>query len=169
MPQGTPHGIEGGAAVGWWAERHSDVIVAAPRAAFALPEASRGLFANAGGLARLVRLVGLPVASEVAMAGRVLGAHEALALQIVNKVSRSNESVVEEAVALADKIAGLSPDAIIATRFGLWGGLEEGSVETAAQRADQRYSRALVEGDNIRIGLEAFAKKQKPRWVASKL
>jgi len=32
-----------------------------------------------------------------------------------------------------------------------------------------RYERALFEGENIKIGLELFAGKKKPEWVASKI
>lgn len=145
------------------------MIVAAPRALFGLPETSRGLYAAMGGLSRLVRLIGLPIATEIAMAGRVLSADEALSFRIINKVSKSNESVVDEAIALAGKVASLSPDATIITRYGLWAGLEEGSVETASQRTEDRYGRGLKEGENLRIGLEAFATKAKPKWMPSKL
>ena len=39
-------------------------------------------------------------------------AQEALQYQLINKVSKTNESVVEEAVALAMKCSDLSPDAV---------------------------------------------------------
>lgn len=145
------------------------MVVASPRATFALPEVSRGLYAAAGGLSRLVRIVGLPVASEIAMAGRQLTAQEAMQLRVINKVSRTHESVVEEAVELAERIGSFSPDAIIVTRHGLHQSLEEGSVERASQNTELRHGRGLREAENMRIGLDAFAKKQQPKWVASKL
>ncbi|KAI9727352.1 MAG: hypothetical protein M1828_006972 [Chrysothrix sp. TS-e1954] len=146
-----------------------DMVVASPNARFALPEASRGLYAAAGGLSRLVRLVGLPLASEIAMAGRQLTPQEALNNRIINLVSKSQESLVEEALTLAQRIGDLSPDAIIVTRSGLRESLEQGSVERASQATDERFGRGLREGENIRIGLAAFAQKQKPAWVPSKL
>jgi enoyl-CoA hydratase/carnithine racemase len=145
------------------------MIVASPRASFGLPEALRGLYAGAGGLSRLVRLAGLTLASEVALTGRRLSAQEALQHGIVNKVSRTHGSVVEEAVAMAASIGELSPDAVIVTRHGLRVALETGSVERASQLTAERYGRALFEGENIRIGLMAFAQKKKPDWVPSKL
>ena len=151
------------------AARHSDIILAAPRARFGLPEAQRGLYAGAGGLSRLVRVVGLPLASEIAMAGRVLSAAEAVAHGVANRVAATNESVVDEAVQLAAAIAEQSPDAIIVTRSGLREALETGSVERASQITQDRYGRALAEGENIRIGLAGFAQKKKPLWVPSKL
>jgi len=146
-----------------------DMVVASPSASFGLPEASRGLYAAAGGLARLVRNVGIPVATEIAMAGRVLSAAEAKACGLLNVVSKEDGSVVEEAVTLAKRISELSPDAVIVTRAGLRMAWEEASVERAAQKTEEVWGKGLKEGENIRIGLDAFAKKTRPVWVASKL
>ena len=58
---------------------------------------------------------------------------------------------------------------MIVTKHGLRQALEEGSVERASQRTDEQFGKALREGQNIRIGLAAFAQKKAPEWVASKL
>jgi enoyl-CoA hydratase/carnithine racemase len=147
----------------------SDMVVASPRAVFGLPEASRGVYASAGGLARIVRICGLQIGSEIAMAGRQLSAEEALRFNVINKVSQTHESVVHEAVDMAKAISNFSPDAIIITRSGLRETWETGSVERASQRTDDRYGKHLREAENTRIGLEAFAQKKKPQWVPSKL
>lgn len=146
-----------------------DMIVASPNAIFGLPEAMRGLYAGAGGLSRLVRLAGMTVASEIAMSGRFLNAQEAVQYQVANRVSKSHESCVPEAVELAAKVAGLSPDAIIVTRHGLRQSWEQGSVERASQTTEEVYGRGLREGENMGIGLRAFAEKKQPAWVPSKL
>ena len=103
------------------------------------------------------------------MTGRRLTAKEALDFHLINKISKSQETVVEEAVELAMKVAGLSPDAIVVTRAGLREAWEQGSVERGVQRVGERYDRGLFEGENIKIGLEAFAGKKKPQWVPSKI
>jgi enoyl-CoA hydratase/carnithine racemase len=148
---------------------YSDMVVASPKASFGLPEAKRGLYAGAGGLSRLVRITGLPIASEIAMAGRTLTAPEALKYNIINRVSATHESCVTEAVALAASIGELSPDAVIVTRSGLREALEVGSVERASQLTAEKFARKLAEGENMVIGLTAFAQKKKPNWVPSKL
>ncbi len=145
------------------------MIVASPTASFGLPEATVGLYAAAGGLPRIVQNTSLQIASEIAMTGRRLSAQEALDLHLINKISKSQETVVDEAVELAKKVAGLSPDAIIVTRAGLREAWETGSVERAAQRVSDRFDQQLFEGENIKIGLEAFALKKKPLWVPSKI
>ena len=111
----------------------------------------------------------MPLASEIAMAGRQLSAKEAVTFGGANRVSKSNESVVDEAVEVAKAIADLSPDAIIVTRHGLRESWETASVERASQNTENRFGQALREGENIRRGLYAFATKQKPDWVPSKL
>lgn len=146
-----------------------DMVVASPTASFGLPEATVGLYAAAGGLPRIVRNAGLQIASEVAMTGRRLSAKEALDFHLINKISTSQETVVEEAVELAKKVAALSPDAIIVTRAGLREAWETGSVERAAQIVSDRYDVDLFEGENIKIGLQAFATKKKPQWIPSKM
>lgn len=151
------------------ADARSDIVVAARQATFGLPEVLRGLFAGAGGLSRLVRVCGLQVASELALTGRRISADEARGLGFVNAVADSVEEMMAKAMALARQIAGQSPDAVIVTRSGLRESLACGSVEEASQRTEQRYSRALMMSENLRIGLEAFAAKKQPKWVASRL
>lgn len=103
------------------------------------------------------------------MTGRKLSAEEALRFNLVNKVSKTQDSVVPEAVEMAKLVAGQSPDAIICTRSGLREAWETGSVERAVTLTEQRYSTALRDGENLKIGLDAFAQKKQPKWVAAKL
>lgn len=147
----------------------SDLIVASPQAQFGLPEALRGLYAAAGGLSRLVRIVGLPLASEIALTGRRLSGEEAVKFGVANKVSKTHASILQETLEMAKLIGELSPDAVIVTKHGLREALETASVERASQLTQERYGKALFDGDNIRIGLRAFAEKKKPQWVPSKL
>jgi len=146
-----------------------DMTVASPTATFGLPESLRGIYAGAGGLPRLVRNVGLPLASEISMAGRTLSAQEALQFQLINHISSTPSSVVDEAVALASKVANISPDAIIITRAAIRETWETASVERGYQLIDERMKRGLMEGENATEGLAAFREKRKPVWKASKL
>lgn len=103
------------------------------------------------------------------MAARFLSAEEAARYLIVNRVTKSHESLLQEAVELASKVASLSPDSIVVTRHGLRESWEEGSVERASQNTELRYGHALRDGENLAIGLRAFADKKDPKWVPSKL
>ncbi len=147
----------------------SDMVVASPTVTFGLPEAHVGLYAAAGGLPRLVRNVGVPLASEIALTNRRLTAEEALRFNLINRISKSRESVVDEAIELAKKIVTLSPDAVVVTTAALREAWETASVEGARQIVAERYEIELFSGENMRIGLKAFATKTKPEWVPSKL
>ncbi|KAF1995823.1 ClpP/crotonase [Amniculicola lignicola CBS 123094] len=146
-----------------------DMVVASPTATFGLPEALRGIFAGAGGPARLVRNVGIPIASEMALTGQPITAQRAKELNLVNRISPSQETVVNEALKLANLIAGISPDAAIVTRAALREAWETGSVERATQLTIERYSEPLNASENALEGLNAFAQKRKPTWKPSKL
>jgi len=146
-----------------------DIVVASPSASFGLPEVTVGLYAGAGGLPRIARIAGLQIASEVALTGRRLTPQEALKYQFINRISSSPETVITEAVEIAQRIASLNPDAVIITKAGIREAWETGSVEEAFRRTGERYDRALAESENMMIGLEAFAGKKKPNWVPSKL
>ncbi len=145
------------------------MIVASPTASFGLPEVQVGLFAAAGGLPRLVRNVGIPLASEIALTARRLTADEALQYHLINKIAKSQDSVIPEALELAQKVAQHNPDAIIVTRHALREAWETSSVEQATLHTAERYSVPLFTSPNMKIGLRAFATKQKPTWVPSKL
>lgn len=145
------------------------MVVASPEALFGLPEVAVGLYAAAGGLPRLMRIVGLQLASEIAMTGRKLTAQEALEYRMINRISQTPQSVVDECLDLASQITSFSPDGIIVTRQGLREAWENASVEHATSRTRQEYVNRLVAGENFKIGVEAFAKKMKPQWAPSRL
>ncbi|KAJ5780082.1 hypothetical protein N7457_005242 [Penicillium paradoxum] len=146
-----------------------DMVVASPQALFGLPEVAVGLYAAAGGLPRLMRIVGLQLASEIAMTGRKLTAREALEYRLINRVSQSSQSVVDECLDLASQITNFSPDGIIVTRQGLREAWDNASVEHATSRTRHEYINRLVAGENFKIGVQAFANKTKPKWAPSRL
>ncbi|KAM3555436.1 hypothetical protein MY1884_005605 [Beauveria asiatica] len=145
-----------------------DMVVASPTASFGLPEVKRGVWAGAGGIPRVVRIFGMQLASEIVLAARTLTAEEVRHHGFA-RIAASQDSVVPEAVALAEQITESSPDAIIMSRAGLREAWETASVERAAQIMDERYMRQLVNGENIKLGLMAFVSKEKPNWVPSKM
>lgn len=145
------------------------MIVAAPNATFGLPETSVGVYAAAGGLPRLIRTCGLQVASQIALTGKRLSAQEAQRLNTVNVISRSTDSVLDEAIGLANMVAAQSPDAVIVTKHGLKEAWETASVERACQITAERFEDILMREPNRNEGLVAFAQKKKPQWRPSKL
>ncbi|KAL4925920.1 enoyl-CoA hydratase/isomerase family protein [Aspergillus undulatus] len=146
-----------------------DMVIASPTAQFALPEVQRGLYAGAGGLSRIIRTVGMQVGTELALTGRRISAQEAKSLRLINHISESPEKVLSDAIELANRVADVSPDAVIVSRYGLREAWETGSVEQASRATAELYGAKLMKGENIKRGLEAFAQKRKPEWVGSKL
>jgi enoyl-CoA hydratase/carnithine racemase len=145
-----------------------DLVIAAEDAYFALPEVKRGVAPIGGALPRLMRIVGLQRASEMALTGRKITAQEALTWGLVNKVVPKTE-VVNEAVRVAVTIAQNSPDAIICTRAGLRQSWQMAQVEQAVQHTLENEFAILQQSENILEGLKAFSEKREPQWKGSKL
>lgn len=145
-----------------------DLVVASEEAYFALPEVKRGVAPIGGALPRLMRIVGLQRASEMALTGRNISAQEAFSWGLVNKVV-SKEEVVTEATRYAEMIAKNSPDAIVCTRAGLRQSWEEAKVEDAVRWTLEHEFSELQQGENILEGLKAFSEKREPQWKGSKL
>ena len=147
-----------------------DMVIAAKKATFALPEVKIGVAAAAGALPRIIRTVGKPRAMEMALTGRPVSAEEAARWGLINSVVGDGEGeVVEAAVDLAKMIAANSPDSVFVTRESVKLGWEGMGAEDATRLADQIWKRGLNEGENLKEGVLAFVQKRKPNWKASKL
>lgn len=147
-----------------------DLVVAARKAVFALPEVKRGVVAMAGALPRIVRTIGRQRAMEMALTGRIVPAEEAKEWGLVNKVVGDREGeVVEAAVEYATMIAENSPDAVIVSREGIKMGWEGVGAEDATRVANDAWYPRLLAGENIKEGVRAFVEKRKPKWTAAKL
>lgn len=147
-----------------------DLVVAARKATFALPEVKVGVVAAAGALPRIIRTVGRPRAMEMALTGRTVSADEALDWGLINKVVGDGEGeVVEAAVEYAKMIAANSPDAVIVSREGIKAGWEGMGADEATRWVLEFWMPRLQAGDNMKEGVRAFVEKRKPRWKRSKL
>lgn len=81
-----------------------DMIVASETAKFGQPEINIGIIPGAGGTQMLTRAIGRYRAIELILTGQLMGAQEAYARGLVNRVV-SRERYLEEAQELARKIA----------------------------------------------------------------
>lgn len=81
-----------------------DLRVATPRATFAEPGVTFGLFGAWGGTVRLPEVVGLGDAMDLSLSGRVIAAEEARRIGLVSRVLKEPRSVAE-AVADNDSAA----------------------------------------------------------------
>jgi enoyl-CoA hydratase/carnithine racemase len=80
---------------GWELALACDLRVAVSSAKVGFPEVGLGILPGAGGIARLVRNVGVGLAKEWVLTGRLLDAAEAHAVGLVNRVVDPGEALVE--------------------------------------------------------------------------
>eukprot|EP00944_MAST-04C_sp_MAST-4C-sp1_P005689 g5689.t1 len=144
-----------------------DVLIASERADFALPEPKVGLYAAAGGVVRLPRLIGFHNAMSMILTGRRVKASEAKSLGICQYVVPHGD-LMKSAMEFADKILACSPDAIQASlQVAKRSMAEELSMVDAITIAN-RYPAAvrMFKGPNTQEGPTAFSEKRKPNWCA---
>jgi enoyl-CoA hydratase len=138
-----------------------DLVVAAEHAVFGIPEAKRGLIAGAGGLIRLPKRLPIAVAYELAMTGDPIDAARAHALGLVNLVVPA-ASVLDEAVALAERIAANAPLAVRYSKSVMKHAAELSEAE--GWTVNQDAVNVVFSSADAMEGPVAFAEKREPRW-----
>ncbi|WP_035764123.1 enoyl-CoA hydratase/isomerase family protein [Arthrobacter sp. H20] len=93
----------------------ADFRIGTPSLKIGNPETGLGILAAAGATWRLRELVGEPLAKEILLAGRVLGAEEALAVRLITEIHEP-EVLLAGANALADRIGRQDPLAVRITK-----------------------------------------------------
>ncbi|MCZ7535119.1 MAG: crotonase/enoyl-CoA hydratase family protein [Acidimicrobiia bacterium] len=141
-----------------------DIVVAAETARFGIPEVQRGLIAAAGGLIRLPKRVPLAAALEMAMTGDPISVERAHTLGLVNRVV-PREEVVDEAVALAERIGENSPIAVRNSKRLLRETLELSEADAWVRNA-ALSGEVWQSGDTVE-GATAFAEKRRPSWLST--
>lgn len=133
--------------------------LATPGAKFGLPEVKLGLVPGYGGTQRLPRLVGVPLALEVMLSGRFIGAEEALRAGLVSRIV-DPEGGLEAAMEFGRTFCanslmatGFIRDAV---RLGGQMPLQDG-LEVEAQLSSLSYRT-----EDGREGLQAFIDKRRP-------
>jgi enoyl-CoA hydratase len=93
----------------------ADFRIGTPSVRFGNPETGLGILAAAGASWRLKELVGEPVAKQILLAGRVLKADEALAVNLITEIHEAPE-LMDAAHDLADRIGRQDPLAVRITK-----------------------------------------------------
>ncbi len=138
-----------------------DIRIAAETAMLGQPEINLGIFPGWGGTQRLPRLVGPAAARLLCMTGDMITAEEALRLGLVERVVPT-ASLMEEARALAMKIAAKAPLAITAIKQAINRGLDMPLAEGCMYEA--ALFGAIVATDDAKEGTTAFLEKRQPTW-----
>jgi enoyl-CoA hydratase/carnithine racemase len=138
-----------------------DLVVAADHAVFGLPEVKRGLFPAGGGV-WLGRRLPLAVALELGLTGDTIDAQRALEFGLVNRVV-PHEQVLDEAIALADRIAANGPLGVRATKQ-----LMRAALDVPPDELWERQSGVAQEvfaSEDAQEGARAFVEKRAPNWL----
>ena len=138
-----------------------DIILAADTAKFGQPEITIGTIPGAGGTQRLTRYVGKSKAMEMCLSGRMMDAAEAERAGLVARVVPA-ASLMDEAMALADKIAAQSLPILLMAKESVNRAYETTLAE--GLRFERRMFHASFATEDRREGMAAFAEKRKPAF-----
>ena len=143
-----------------------DLVVAAERAVFALPEVGLGIIADSGGVQRLPKRLPRAVAMELLLTGRHVEAQEALSLGLVNRLVPLG-SLMTAARELANTIAEKAPLAVRAVKAAVNAGEGRSVAETfaALRGGETPIYDAMRASEDAREGPLAFAEKRPPAWT----
>jgi enoyl-CoA hydratase len=138
-----------------------DLRFAAASARLGLTEPRVGLMPGSGGIVRLVKLVGIDVAKELAFLGRFVEAPEALSLRLVTRVFPDAELLSATIAWTADLVA-TSPVAVKMAKLACNATWNVG-IESALAFERMAHSIARSTEDH-REGITAFKEKRPPAF-----
>jgi enoyl-CoA hydratase/carnithine racemase len=139
-----------------------DLRVADERAKLGLPEVRLGVMPGSGGTQRLPRVVGIAKAKELILMGEIIGAAEAAAIGLVNRVVPEGRSLAE-AVAMAETIAARGPIAVREAKRAL--DLAGDTTLDEGLAAELDASERIFASRDMLEGARAFFEKRPPRFT----
>jgi enoyl-CoA hydratase len=138
-----------------------DLIVASRLATFGLPEARRGLVANAGGLVRLPRQIPTRIALELVLTGDPMSAERAANFGLINCMVEPG-AALNCALELARKIAANGPLAVSASKRVMTESQDWLSAELFERQS--KITAPVFASVDAREGATAFTEKRSPVW-----
>ena len=138
-----------------------DLIIAAETARFGQPEITIGTIPGSGGTQRLTRFVGKAKAMDLCLTGRMMDAEEAERAGLVARVVPADK-LMDEALAVAGKIASLSRPAVMMAKEAVNRAYETTLAEGI--RFERRLFHSTFAMEDQKEGMAAFAEKRDPKW-----
>ncbi|MDR1816498.1 MAG: enoyl-CoA hydratase/isomerase family protein [Clostridiales Family XIII bacterium] len=134
-----------------------DIRLASEKAKFGQPEVGLGIIPGFGGTQRLPRLVGKGMAKYLIFSAETIGAEEAKAIGLVEKVYPP-EALLEEAVKLAETILSKAPLAVSLAKGAINNGLNTDLATGVAFEAEAQG--VLFSTADQKEGMGAFLEKR---------
>ncbi len=138
-----------------------DILLGGEAAKFGQPEVNLGVIPGFGGTQRLVRRVGLSVALDLCLTGRIIDADEALRIGLLSR--KVSGDVLEAARGVADEIAVKGPVAIRLCKRALHENAD--SPLASGLAAERKLFAACFETSDQKEGMAAFLERRKANFT----
>lgn len=136
-----------------------DIIICADTAKFGQPEITLGTIPGIGGTQRLTRAIGKSKAMDLCLTGRMMDAAEAERSGLVSRVVVADK-LMDEALAMAEKIAGMSQPVAAMAKSAVNRALE--TPLTEGLKVERDLFRSTFALEDRAEGMAAFIEKRKP-------
>jgi enoyl-CoA hydratase/carnithine racemase len=149
--------------MGFTTALYHDIRIASDRARMGLIFVRRGLAIEHGSSWMLPRIVGLANALELAVSGRLIDAHEAMRIGLVNKVV-PHEDLMPAALEMAGEIANnCSPLGVAHAKRLIYHHLLT-DLSTAVAEENESIA-VMTHSEDFKEGIKAFQEKRPPRFT----
>ena len=138
-----------------------DIVIAADNARFGQPEVNLGVMPGAGGTQRLPRAVGKAKAMDLCLTARMMDAQEAERSGLVSRIVPLDK-LMEEALAVAEKIAGYSLPVVMMIKESINRAYESALAEGIL--FERRLFHSQFGLADQKEGMAAFLEKRKPTF-----
>lgn len=139
-----------------------DFIYAGENAQFGQPEVNLGILPGWGGTQRLSRLVGKAMAKELIFTGKLIYAHEAQRIGMVNKVCHDSQ-LMDDVLKTANLIVSKGPLAVAQAKRVIEDGYHK-EIADALELEAEAFAKTFDTEDQ-KEGAKAFLAKRPPQFV----
>ena len=139
-----------------------DILIASDKSTFGFPEPKVGLFAGAGGAAKLAKIIPQKLALSLLLTGKLINSTEAKNIGLISEIIPAKD-ILNRAREIANEILKCSPLAISATKQIIY---NEYPTDYDPDDIEKKYSEVikLRDSNHFNIGKKAFANKEAPAW-----
>jgi enoyl-CoA hydratase len=138
-----------------------DIVIAAENAKFGQPEINLGIMPGYGGTQRLPRFTSKAKAMDLCLTARMMDAQEAERAGLVSRIVPL-EKLMEEALAVADKIANYSLPVVMMIKESINRAYETSLTEGVV--FERRVFQSQFSLEDQKEGMAAFLEKRKPAF-----